>query len=182
MIWLVLGVAIWTLSHSFKRLAPAAAANIPETRRKNMVSLASLVAIVLMVIGYRSWSAGLAFTPPAWGAHANNLLMLIAVYLLAASGMKTRITRVIRHPMATGVILWSVAHLLANGDWASVVLFGGIAGWAVLSIILENAQKTWIKPPVGPAGKEIGAIVGAVVVVAVIGYVHTFFGLMPFGG
>jgi len=182
MVWLVLGVVLWTLSHNFKRLAPAAAANIPESRRKGIVALTGLVAIVLMVIGYRGWTAGPAYAPPSWGVHLNNLLMLFSIYLFAASGMKTRITRVIRHPMLTAVIVWATAHLLVHGDWASVVLFGGMGVWAVLSMILANAQTSWTKSPAAPRGKEIGAVVGAVLVVGVIGYIHTLFGLMPFGG
>ena len=30
----------------------------------------------------------------------------------------------LRHPMLTGVVVWAVAHLLVNGDAASLVLFG----------------------------------------------------------
>ena len=182
MIWLVIGVLLWGLTHSFKRLAPARAAAMDDGKRKGFVTLASLVAIVLMVIGYRAWDAGLAYVPPSWGVHANNLLMLLSLYFFAASGMKTAVTRKVRHPMMTGTLLWVAAHLLANGDWASVVLFGGIAVWAVMAMLLENAQTTWKKPAPAPRGKEIGALVGAVLVTGVIGYVHTLFGLMPFGG
>ncbi len=37
------------------------------------------------------------------------------------------IITVTRHPALWGIGLWAVAHLLANGDEASVVLFGGMA-------------------------------------------------------
>ena len=33
-----------------------------------------------------------------------------------------------RHPQLTAVIVWAVAHLLVNGDLASIVLFGDHAG------------------------------------------------------
>ena len=37
------------------------------------------------------------------------------------------IVTVTRHPVLWGIALWSVAHLLANGDEASVILFSGMA-------------------------------------------------------
>jgi len=37
------------------------------------------------------------------------------------------IVTVTRHPALWGIALWSVVHLLANGDQASVTLFGGLA-------------------------------------------------------
>lgn len=37
------------------------------------------------------------------------------------------IMTVTRHPMLWGIGLWAVVHLLANGDEASVILFGGLA-------------------------------------------------------
>lgn len=37
------------------------------------------------------------------------------------------IVTVTRHPMLWGIGLWAVSHLLANGDQASLLLFGGIA-------------------------------------------------------
>ena len=40
---------------------------------------------------------------------------------MKASGMKTAITRVIRHPQLTAVKVWAVAHLLVNGDLHSIV-------------------------------------------------------------
>jgi hypothetical protein len=96
--------------------------------------------------------------------------------------MKTAIARKMRHPMLIGVILWSVAHLLANGDWASVVLFGGMLIWAVVSIALINAQNpVWEKPAPAPKGKEIGAAFGSLLVYGVIAYIHILLGYMPFG-
>lgn len=179
---LVLGVALWSGAHLFKRLAPEVRAGMGD-RAKGPVALALLVSIVLMVIGYRGWDSGIYF----WNRSTalvgiNNLLMLLSVYLFAASGMKTRITRVIRHPQLTAVKVWAVAHILVNGDLESLVLFGGLLAWAVVAVILINrAQPTWTKPAPAPMGKEIGAVVGAVVVTLAIGYVHSWFGLSPWG-
>ena len=181
MILLVLGVLLWSGAHLFKRLAPEQRAAMGDKGR-GPIAILLFVSVGLMIVGYRLWWADLAYASPAWGKHANNTLMLVSMYLFAASGMKTAIARKMRHPMLIGVILWSVAHLLANGDWASVVLFGGMLIWAVVSIALINAQNpVWEKPAPAPKGKEFGAAFGSLLVYGVIAYIHILLGYMPFG-
>jgi uncharacterized membrane protein len=181
MIWIVLGVALWWGAHLFKRLAPARRAALGDPG-KGLVAIALVASVVLMVIGYRGVEHIDLWYPPAFLTHLNNLLMLLAVYLYAASGMKTGITRVIRHPQLTGFKTWAVAHLLVNGDLASVILFGGLLAWAVVAVIMINrAEPDWTRPDPAPVGKEIGAVVGAVVVTGLIGLVHNWLGVWPFG-
>ena len=181
MIWIVLGLAMWTAAHVFKRLAPARRAAMGNAGM-GLVTVAVLASVVLMVIGYRSADQIDLWYPPAFLTHINNLLMLLAVYLYAASGMKTRITAVIRHPQLTAVKTWAVAHLLVNGDLASILLFGGLLAWAVVEVIVINRAVPRPAPPApAPIGKEIGAVVGAVVVMGAIGWVHNWLGVWPFG-
>ena len=186
MIWpatlLILGLLLWSGAHLFKRLAPDRRAALGE-RFKGPIALALVLSVVMMVVGYRAWLPDAIW----WAPHPattgiNNLLMLLAVYLYAASGMKTRAARVIRHPQLTAVKLWAVAHLLVNGDLPSLVLFGGLLAWAVVEVIVINRQTAWTPPPPAPMGKEIGAVVGAVVVTLAIGWVHGWLGYWPFGG
>ena len=54
--------------------------------------------------------------------------------------MGARVVGVIRHPQLTAVKLWAVAHLLVNGDSASLLLFGGLLVWAVLEVVIINKQ------------------------------------------
>lgn len=178
---LILGVALWTGAHLWKRLSPATRMPLGD-KGKGMASLAILASVVLMVVGYRGAEFVHLWSPPAFLTHVNNLLMLIAVYLFAASGMKTLITRSIRHPQLTGFKAWAVAHLLVNGDVASIILFGGLLAWAVVSVILINrAQRVWAGPDQSSVGKEIGAVVGAVVVTGIIALIHNWLGYYPFG-
>lgn len=182
MIWLILGVALWSGSHLWKRLVPASRARVGDGGR-GVVALGSALGIVLMVLGYR-WAEG----PVWWGrtpatTGINNLLVLLAFYLAAASGMMTRAMRWLRHPLLFAVILWAVAHLLVNGDLKSIVLFGGLLAWAVTEIVLINrAVPHWTKPAPAPIGKEVGAVVGGVVVYLAAGYIHGLVGPWPFGG
>ncbi|MGL4238018.1 NnrU family protein [Tabrizicola sp.] len=181
MIWIVVGLALWWAAHLFKRLAPGPRARLGDPG-KGLVAVGVIGGVVLMVIGYRGVEHIDLWYPPAFLTHLNNLLMVFAVYLYAASGMKTRITRPIRHPQLTAIKTWAVAHLLVNGDLASVILFGGLLAWAVVEVILINrAEPRGPLPEPAPVGKEIGAVVGAVVVTGAMGWVHNWLGVWPFG-
>jgi uncharacterized membrane protein len=178
---IILGLLLWWGAHLFKRLAPARRAALGDPG-KGLVALAVLAGVVLMVLGYRGNTAPDLWYPPAFLTHVNNLLMLLAVYLFAASGMKTRITRVIRHPQLTAVKTWAVAHLLVNGDLASIALFGGLLAWAVVEVIVINRAEPRPAPnPPAPVGTEVGAVIGAVGATLAIGWVHGWLGVWPFG-
>ncbi|MFN3970273.1 MAG: NnrU family protein [Gemmobacter sp.] len=180
-ILLILGVALWSGAHLWKRLSPDTRSPLGE-KGKGYATVAILASVVVMVVGYRGAEPVQLWYPPAFLTHVNNLLMLLAVYLFAASGMKTLVTRAIRHPQLSGFKAWAVAHLLVNGDLASVILFGGLLAWAVVSVIqINKAVPVWVRPEQSSVGKEIGAVVGAVVVTGLIGLIHGWLGYWPFG-
>lgn len=181
MLEIVLGLALWWAAHLFKRVAPDARARMGNAGRA-LMSVAILLGLALMILGYRGVETVDLWYPPAFLTHVNNLLMIFAFYLYAASGMKTRITRVIRHPQLTAVKVWAVAHLLVNGDLASVLLFGGILAWAVVSVIVINrADRDWARPAAAPMAKEVMAVVGTLVVVGVVMMIHNWLGVQPWG-
>lgn len=178
----LLGVLLWSGAHLFKRFAPEARARLGDAG-KGLVALLSVLAIVLMVIGYRI-DAG----PVWWGRSPmlvgiNNLLMVLAVYLFAASGAKVWITSKVRHPQLTAVKVWAVAHLLVNGDLISFVLFGGLLAWAVVEVIVINraTEGPWTPEHGWPVKNEVQAIVATVVAVVVIMLIHNWIGVRPWG-
>lgn len=177
---LVLGVLLWSLAHLFKRLAPAARARMGNGGR-GLVAVVSLAGILCMIFGYQMAEGAFYWGRSPALVGINNLLVLVAVYLFAVSGMKTRLARTLRHPMLLGVVLWSVAHLLVNGDTPSFVLFGGLLIWALLEMVLINRAEPWTPPEPVPARKEIMAIAGGVIVYAVIAGIHSWLGYPTFG-
>lgn len=178
---IVLGLALWSGAHLFKRLAPGQRAGLGDAG-KGLVAVGVLAGLVLMVLGYRGVEQVDLWYPPRFLTHLNNLLMMLAVYFFAASVMKVRITGVIRHPQLTAVKTWAVAHLLVNGDLASVVLFGGLLAWAVVEVILINrAEPRPAPPPLASMGREIGTVLGALVVFGAIAWVHNWLGYWPYG-
>jgi uncharacterized membrane protein len=181
MIILIAGVVLWWAAHLFKRIAPGPRGRLGDAG-KGVVALGVVASVVLMVIGYRAAEYTPLWVLPPFMVHINNLLMVFAFYLYAASGMKTWVATKIRHPQLTAVKIWAFAHLLVNGDVASVVLFGGILAWAVVSVIVINrSTPAWVPPKQAPASREMMAIVGTVVVVGVVMVIHNWLGVQPWG-
>ena len=179
MIWLILGVLLWMGAHWFKRLAPGARAAMGNGGR-GAVAVASLGAIVLMVIGYRAAEP----TPlwfVSWGVHLNNLAMIIAIVLMGVGASKSRLRAMMRHPMLTGALIWALSHLLVNGDVPSLILFGGMAVWAVGSMILINrAEPTYTPYQGGNMKGDLRLFIISAVVFVVIVLVHGWIGPSPF--
>ena len=177
----ILGLIIWSLAHFWKRMTPEHRAKFGE-KGKGIVALASLVAIVLMVIGYRGADGAVFWGRTSAMTGINNLLMLLAFYLFAASGKGTRITRAIRHPQLTAVVVWAVAHLLVNGDVPSIVLFGGLGIWALAEMsVINRAQGPRGAYHAPPVKSEVIAAVATLVVFSIVAGIHIALGYNPFG-
>ena len=179
---LVLGILLWVFSHTFKRIAPGARAALGEERGKGVVALLSLAGIVLMVIGYRSAPIIPVYTPIPGIGHLVNLTMLVSIYFFGAGDMNTWIATKVRHNMLTGLLIWALSHLLVNGDLASLVLFGAMALYAVLSMTLISRATPWVKPVPKGAKQEVILIVATLVLYAVITGIHLWLGYNPFLG
>ncbi|WP_306119661.1 MULTISPECIES: NnrU family protein [unclassified Roseitalea] len=138
MIWLVLGIVVFLGVHSVRMVAPGLRERVIAERGegtwKGIYSVVSLVGFVLLVWGFGQARMGapILWTPPVWLAHINLLLMLIALIVLASYAVPTgHIKRAAKHPMILAVKIWALGHLLANGDLASLILFGSFLAWGV---------------------------------------------------
>jgi uncharacterized membrane protein len=177
---LILGIALWFGAHSFKRLAPEPRARLGD-KGKGLVAVLIVLGIVLMVIGYRATPFIPIWTPPTFMVHVNNLLMLFAIWLMSPAAKRGLILNKARHPMLGGFKLWALAHLLVNGDLASIVLFGGLLGWAVFSLIsINRAEPDWQPGPAGTLAKDAIFLAASLVLLVVIGYIHAWLGVWPF--
>ena len=181
MILMILGLILFSGSHLFKRLVPGRRAAMGD-KSKGIVALATLAGIVLMVIGYRAAPYIEVWSPPRFLTHVNNLLMLVAVFLLGVGYSWGVVRTKLRHPMLGAVKVWALAHLLVNGDLAGIVLFGWLLAWAVISLILINrAEPVWVRPDVGPVRNDLIYGGASLLIFGVITYVHTWLGISPFG-
>ena len=166
---LILGLVIFLGLHSVRVFAEDWRARtrtrVGESVYKGLYSLLSVLGFVLIVWGY-----GLArqqpvmlWLPPLWTRHLAALLTLPAfVMLVAAYVPGNAIKARLHHPMVLGVKIWALAHLLANGMLADVVLFGAFLAWAVLSFAAARrrdraAQVVYAPGRVGPTGVTVAA-------------------------
>ena len=179
MLLIVLGLILWSVVHLFKAIAPGTRQNLIARLGagvyKGIVALLILGSLVLIVLGWQSSTPELIYAAPPTLRHVTMLLMLIAIILFAASHSPSNIKRLIRHPQLSAVILWSIAHLLSNGEDRSVLLFGGIGVWAILEIIFINRRDgAWQRPEPGSWGRALIPVIAGAVVFALVFYFHAF--------
>lgn len=169
---LILGLVLWWVLH----LAPVFSTGLQQRLSgaigtgpsKGVTALSILGSVALMTIGYQSADTDVLWVAPGFLWHLNNLLMIIAILFFIAGSFPSHIRRAIRHPQLIGTKVWALAHLLVNGDVASVVLFGGILAWAVIAMIGSNRRD-------GPRGPKpeatmvgLGLHVGVTAVLTVV--------------
>tara|TARA_R110002167_G_scaffold362650_1_gene582076 strand:- start:72068 stop:72613 length:546 start_codon:yes stop_codon:yes gene_type:complete len=181
MLLLSLGLVLWAAVHFWKRAGPEHRAGFGD-KGKIVVAVGAILAIVLMVTGYKSAQGTVYWGRTAPMTGINNLLMVLAFYVFATSAAKTKLTKYIRHPQLTAVMLFAVAHLLVNGDTPSFVLFGGLFVWAAAEVVVINRANGPRGPyQAVPMKKEITAVIVTIVVVAVVAVIHKALGYNPFG-
>jgi uncharacterized membrane protein len=156
-----------------------------ESVYKLSYALASAAGLVLIVWGFADYrAAGMIDVWEHWCSpqalkvlkHVAVALMLPAVILVVASYVRGRIFTTLKHPMLAGVKLWAVAHLLANGDLGSIVLFGSFLAWAVFDrISLKRRADPGAPPiPVGGPGNDLLAVA-----VGIVAYLALAFAFHP---
>jgi uncharacterized membrane protein len=188
MVYLIAGVIFWSVVHLFPSVAPAARANLGkklgENGFKGLFTLDSIIALALIVYGWRTADVTAWYVPPLLGSPIVTLLVLLAFFLFAAANAPGNTRRFLRHPMLTGVIVWGLAHLLANGENRSVVLFGGFALWALISIVtISRRDGPWKKPAAVSPVKDIMTLIASAVVFAIVLFGHQWaFGVSPIPG
>jgi uncharacterized membrane protein len=113
------------------------------------------------------------YIAPAWGGVAAGVLVLLGFILFLAPYPPNNIKRLLRHPQLTGIMTWGVGHLLAIGTLRSIILFGGLALWAMFEMLLINSRDgKWIKPE--PAGRmnDLALVLFSALVYGTFLYTH----------
>jgi uncharacterized membrane protein len=188
MSWLVIGLVLFLGVHSVAIVASGwrdrMLARLGEGPWKGLYAVISIAGFVLLIFGYgvaREQAVAL-YSPPVWTRHVAALLMLPVFPLLFAAYFPGRIKAALTHPMLIAVILWALAHLMANGTLADVLLFGGFLAWAVadrLSFAYRPPRAIRTVPP--SKVNDLTAIVLGLALYAVFAlWLHTkLFGVPP---
>jgi uncharacterized membrane protein len=191
MLQLILGLVLFFSAHSLSMVRPAwraqAVARFGEGPFKLAYSLVSALGLWLVVVGYgaaRATDPVLLYQPPVWLGHVSLLLMLPVFTLVLAAYLPGRIQQTLKHPMLIGVFLWALAHLIANGTPADLLLFGSFLVWALADLV-SLGRRAAPAVPGAPAGKwnDLIAILGGVVIYgAFIAFLHRWLmGIPPIG-
>jgi uncharacterized membrane protein len=167
---LVLFLGVHTLT-TLREPRTALIGRIGEGPYKGLYSLVSAAGLVLIVWGFGRYRADgyiQVWDPPFGLRHVTLLLMWFSfVALVAANAPAGKIKGMLRHPMLVGVKIWALAHLLANGDLGSLILFGSFLVWAVYDRIAVKRRGDAGAPRSGfTAGDAIAIVVGTVAYVA----------------
>jgi uncharacterized membrane protein len=178
---LVLGLILFLGSHVFVTRRDARArliARIGAGPYKIVFSLISLIGLVLIGYGFALYRANEwinVWYPPTWTRHLALQLNWLAMICVVAAYIRGNIARVLKHPMLVGVKIWALAHLIANGDLGSIILFGSILAWAVYDrISLKRRTDPGAPPiPIGGWPRDVAAIlVGTVLYLVLVYWFH----------
>ncbi len=187
MVKLLIGMFLWWAGHMFKRLAPALRRDMStalgDLPAKGIFGLVLLVATWLIVSGYRQAGTTPLYTPVAGAGWLTDLLMLVAILVFGAGHAGGQLAARIRHPMLWGTAIWAFAHLLVNGDIASIILFGGLGVWALAEMRLINqSEGPWERPMPGDRTRDMKLALATLFIYFVIAGIHWLSGINPFQG
>jgi uncharacterized membrane protein len=183
---LTLGVLLWSFTHlipaAFSGLRRGLLSRLGENGYKGVFTLLMVLAIYLVISGWKAAVPETVYVPPLWGRHVTALLMLAGFVLFFAPYPPNNIRRALRHPQLTGVACWGIGHLLANGEGRSIVLFGGLALWAIIEMVVINRRDGAWTPPAAVARKnDIVLVAAALAAYVVVAAAHQWlFGFSPF--
>lgn len=189
MVIMLLGLVVVLGIHSVPSLPDLRGrliARLGEGPYKGLFALAALAGLLLTAYGYGLWRAqgpALVWDPPAFLRHLTLGLMLIASIAAVAAYVPSHIRAWLKHPLLAAVKTWAFAHLLVNGDIASMVLFGSVLAWAVYDrISLKRRGGPLPVAPQGWVGDGIAVVAGLALYLALAYLFHPFVVGVPVAG
>jgi uncharacterized membrane protein len=151
-------------------------AGLGEGPYKGLFALLSIASFILLVWGFAKAPVIQVWSPPAWTRWVAIVLMLPAFVFLVAAYVPGRIKAKLKHPFLVSIKTWALAHLIANGDLASIILFASFLAYAVYDRITLKGRPDrglFATPKTGPPLNDVIAMaLGVVLYVAFLFWLH----------
>jgi uncharacterized membrane protein len=155
------------------RLHEALVARLGKNGWKVVMSLVAIAGFVMIIRGWQRAPLVPVYTAPEWGHWLPRILMLPALILLAAAYIPSNVKRFTRHPMLWATVIWAVAHLFANGEGRSLLLFGSFAVWALFDMWSANRRGARLREQRVALPFELMAIAAGVVAYLLLARFHS---------
>jgi uncharacterized membrane protein len=173
--YLVVGIGVFIGVHLFTAVTQwrrALVARLGEWPYKGLFTLIALSSLVLAIWGYSQAGHYLIWEGPYYGYEIGLTLMPVATVFLVAAYLPSNIKRLTAHPMLWGVVLWSISHLLVQGHWAALILFGGLGLYALAAMAIATARGVRPLRTRQALWKEVVVIVIGLVIYGVLLSLH----------
>ena len=76
--------------------------------------------------------------------------------------------------MLIGILIWSIVHLIANGDLRSIILFASFGAYAIIDIIFSKKISTTNDTANYTLTKDIIVVIIGLLVYAITVYFHRY--------
>ena len=174
---LILGIALFIGVHLVPSAPPLRSrlrGRVGAKAYSGLFALVSLIGFVLLVVGMGRAPFVPLWGPPAWAHRVAVLGMPVALTLFIAAFMPTNLKRFTRHPMLWGVTIWAAVHLLANGDLASLILFGSFGVFSLFDMWSANRRGAELSSRVVPYWRDLIVVVGGGIVYVALLHGHAW--------
>ena len=164
MIILAVGVVLFVALHGVAAIPPLKAwwkSHSGEKWYGASFGIASVIALAVIVLGWRSSAFVAVYEPRGRGWYVNYLLTFISFLCLGIFLFRGQLRQTLRFPMAIAAIFWATGHLFANGDVAGIILFGGLLAGNLVHMMVATAYSVRPSPEVRVGHDGLSLIFGA---------------------
>ena len=178
LIYLVMGLLIFFAVHTVPALdvKDSFVQKMGPLGYKGLFTLVTLAGFFLIIYGKAYSEFEPIWNPPAINRYITMSIMLFADFLLATSLIPNNFRRRIRHPMLIGVFLWGLAHLISNGDLASILLFASFLIFAISKIRTQSKRGPFEPPERVSVVLDITTVLLGLTIYLAFIYFHRYIG------
>ena len=170
MVFLSIAVALFCIIHLIPAL-PTLKENLRNWAGKAYGPGFGIAATLSLILIFVAWSFGQTepvYEPLKEGKHLNLFFSFIGFQFLGMFFFRGKARQIVRYPFAIAILFWGVGHLLANGDLASLIVFGGLIAYALVFIALSLVNKVFPSLEVRDGHDVLALIFGLAAYIAMV--------------